>query len=124
MKLKYLDIFRLTKTGQAVVMLVGQPETHLMDWQGCNFKRLALPLRLRRIFGNYEAAKKYKNQLEKTHWDQFENYARRHAGASFSGRGFANHDHWCPNCKRTRECTDLRCAEDFVSKCERCISAN
>lgn len=59
------------------VMIVGQPSWHLMDWNGCNFRRLALPKQYRKTFTKEAEAKAYCKQLEtmNDHDDRFVKHA-------------------------------------------------
>lgn len=42
MKLCFLDI-KVTPKGRLVPIVIGQPNDHLSDWQGCNHRMLTLP---------------------------------------------------------------------------------
>lgn len=43
MRLAFEAVVRDMKRGGLLVIVVGQPNDHLMDWRGCNYHRLNLP---------------------------------------------------------------------------------
>jgi hypothetical protein len=80
-KFSHLQVFRSPKTGKYRVMIVGQPDAHIMDWRGCNFRRMTLPTPLKKTFDRAADAKAYEEKLEK------ENSAQLVKFAAFCGDG-------------------------------------
>ena len=80
MKVSYLDVFRTRQ--KFTVVIVGQPEEHIMDWNGCNFKYLALPKAMRKLFDTAEQAAAYKKQLN-PQLKKLKDYASDFKGSAF-----------------------------------------
>jgi hypothetical protein len=83
MTFDYLSVFT-DKTGTKYrVYIVGRPEYHIMDWRGCNFKRLALPRELRKTFTNETDAKTYLKEMETREEEMIRYASSLGYGASF-----------------------------------------
>ena len=80
MKVSYLCVFRTRQ--KFTVVIVGQPEEHIMDWNGCNFKYLALPKAMRKVFASALEAAAYKKKLN-ARLKYLKDYA-----SDFKGSGF------------------------------------
>jgi hypothetical protein len=82
MKYDYLSVMTNGKEEGAGavyrVYIVGRPDYHMMDWNGCNFRRLALPKEYRKTFIDMKAANLYCNRLEamENQDQRFSKYAR------------------------------------------------
>jgi hypothetical protein len=64
MQYAYLSVFKSPKTGKYRVMIVGQPDNHMMNWRGCNYRRMTLPTPLKRTFTTIQEAEAYRKELE------------------------------------------------------------
>lgn len=56
-------------------MIVGQPDAHIMDWRGCNFRRMTLPTPLKKNFDRAVDAKEHEEKLEKENVEQLTKFA-------------------------------------------------
>jgi hypothetical protein len=84
MKLCYPQVFK-TKRGKFTVALVGQPDEHMMNWNGCNYRRMALPKELRKKFDTAEEAFAYEKLVDTERLEELTRYAYENGqGSSFN----------------------------------------
>ena len=95
MTFAFLAIFR-TKDSKFKVMIVGRPfgvkdlgtpsSPRVYEWEGCQYRRIALPRSMRREFRSEHEARNYRQLLEKNHKRALIEYAlnMRSHGSSYS----------------------------------------
>lgn len=65
------------------VVMMGQPDGHLVNWWGCNYHYAALPKDLRKKFTSFAEAKEYEKVIEKKmdSDQEFQNYFKNRNGS-------------------------------------------
>lgn len=79
-----IALIRLPGGGHKV-FAVGQPNDHLMDWRGCNFRKAPLPGQAVRGYSLKIAAAKYHQAVKDR--EAWEEWAKPQAGSHFSDFG-------------------------------------
>ena len=65
MKLSFLDVMHVREENQRFkVYAIGQPDYHITDWAGCNFRRAAIAGQPRHGFDTIEEARAFKESLD------------------------------------------------------------